>query len=227
MYNKWLESAISEFEIEEEDKEYLLSRGCSEENIDVMNIKTWKRVEPGSIGKDLIKLVGKDQGRINNSIIFPFYTPTLSMSGFESRYRDTKKVFDYRSECCKWTPAVFGMNKYLDRIINGSPLWIVEGVFDFFAFEWVLPKGDAVIATFRASVSKNLSRMLYRFGNSVNVIYDNDEAGKKGLEISLKTMRKFGVRCRSVSYSGFKDPGEVWDSGGVERVVDVFGGKTW
>ena len=226
MNNKWLSNIINSLLISDVNTDYLLSRGCKEENIKIMGIGEWKsnNIKDFPIGDGgFLKLMGKSGKRINDTIVIPFYSPNGDIIGLESRIPNTKDIIDYRTPSASWCPVTVGMNKYLNKMMSGCKVWIVEGIFDLFAMEWVIGKNDAVLATLRANVGKNLAKFFYRFGLSVNVVYDNDKAGKDGLDISLKTLKKYGVKCSAVSYNGFKDPGEIWDFGGEQSLIDVFG----
>ena len=75
---------------------------------------------------------------------------------------------------------------------------------------------------FGAALTRKHIEYLRRLGVFVNVVYDNDETGRVGTEKALHWLNKAGVPCRKVLYSGGKDPGEIWDRGGLSGLKQSF-----
>lgn len=224
MLGLWLKNILDRMSLNEEDFEYLLGRGGKEETIKEFGIKTWdcKLVKESDIGdSNFTKINDKLGRRIDGTIVIPFYSPSGDVIGLESRKRNEKVVVDYRTLASKWNPVTIGMNKYFNDIMNGGSVWVVEGVYDLFAMEWVIPKGDAVLAMVRANISKNHAKFFSRTFSNVNLVFDNDKAGKEGTDIAVLTMRKYVAKCKVVKYS-WKDPGDIWDGGGESLLKDVF-----
>lgn len=228
----WLGKILDSMDLVESDVDYLMGRGGKEETIKELGIKTWNSniVDDSSIGDGFFrKEMGPSGSRIDGYIVIPFFSPMGEIIGLEARNHE-KSIVDYRDQPSYWNPVTIGMNRYIKNIVRGGNIWIVEGVFDLFAMEWVIPVGDSVLATVRANIGKMLSKFLFRFspsmssvGGNVKLVYDNDDAGLKGTEISLCTLKKYGSFGRAIKYAGYKDPGEVWDSGGEGLLLDVFG----
>ena len=79
------------------------------------------------------------------------------------------------------------------------------------------------MAALRANLTKKQVEFIRRFNPPmVHMVFDRDETGRKGNKTVLRMLEKAGIRCREVSYSGGKDPGEVWDRGGVEGLKQAF-----
>lgn len=225
MIDTWLFSNLENMELHEGDFDYLLGRGGMEDTIHDLRIKTWdsnKCVHGLSI--EFVRMFGDKGERINGYMVIPFFSPSGEIVGIEARNVE-KSVIDFRTGTANWSPIAVGINKYLEVIINNPRrVWVVEGIFDLFAIEWIIGPRDAVLSTLRANIGKSLARFMCRVGiNDVHIAYDNDNAGISGSDISLKTLKKYGSGGRIVKYSsGYKDPGEVWDRGGSELLMDVF-----
>ena len=68
----------------------------------------------------------------------------------------------------------------MPKIWSGGNVWIVEGLFDLLAMEWVVPETDAILGTFKAGMSHAHVEFLRRFCTGlVNMVYDQDDAGQR------------------------------------------------
>jgi hypothetical protein len=106
-------------------------------------------------------------------------------------------------------------------------------LFDLCPLEWAIPEKDAVLASVRAKLTMSHVEFLRRFCRGrVNMVYDQDDSGRKGTfgfidESGKKQMgaldwlRRVGLQCRDIPYEG-KDPGVIWDTGGVSAVRNTF-----
>ena len=109
------------------------------------------------------------------------------------------------------------------KIWDGGSVWIVEGVFDLFPMEWVIPPQDVILASIRAGLTRKHVDFLRSVGvPMVHMVYDRDAAGRSATEKALKMLGAAGILSNRVSYTGGKDPGEIWDSGGKEGLLRAF-----
>jgi DNA primase len=108
---------------------------------------------------------------------------------------------------------------------DGANVWVVEGLFDMFAMEWVIPERDVVLSSIRAAMTRWHIEFLRRFHSKVYMTYDRDETGRRGIQGyvddsgkrkmgAMDILRKEGLECVDVPYRGGKDPGELWDKYG-------------
>jgi len=67
----------------------------------------------------------------------------------------------------------------------------------------------------------------------VHMVYDQDPTGRKATTGfrddtgkwtpgALDNLKRVGLRCEDVPYSGGKDPGEIWDKGGIAQLRTAF-----
>lgn len=114
------------------------------------------------------------------------------------------------------------MGKARKKLWTDAEFYFVEGLFDLFALEWVVPKGDIILGSLRAKLSYGHVSFLSRFATCVHMVYDEDEAGRKGARGALFDLQRVDVVCREVRYCGGKDPGEIWDNFGLEGLRKAF-----
>jgi hypothetical protein len=159
--------------------------------------------------------------------------------GFEARSIVEKKVSRYLLPEAAWNPVWVGMTSdVMGRIWAGSDVWIVEGLFDLFPLEWVVPPTDVVLGSGRAKLTDKHVEFLSRFCRGwVHLVYDNDPTGQKGMHgwtdsetgkrhLGAKdVLHRVGLKCRAVSYLGGKDPGDIWKTGGVPALKAAFAGS--
>lgn len=222
----WLRETLSRMTLEDDDLEYLYTRGAKPARVDEFRCVTWRACE-ADFPSDFVSVYGTRGEALDGCLITPYYLPTGEVIGFEARRwdADTKWVSDYRvSPIAKWSPVGIGLTPSLwGRVSDGGDLWLVEGQFDLYALDWVVPEGSGVFATVRAGVTYHHAMFLQRFMKGrVFICYDQDETGRKAAEKASSWLTKLGVRCQTVNFSGGKDPGEIWDSGGKEQLQRVF-----
>lgn len=220
----WLtEQILSSFSLREETEGYLLRRGARENSYQRLQVKTWGEPETPAPCKDFRKRYGEYGGALRGCLVTPFCSPSGKVVGFEARRTDPKWLSDYRiMPDSRWMPIWLGTQGATEKLWAGGAAWIVEGLFDLFAMEWVVPEGDVVLSSVRAALSFPHVQYLRRFAKYVHMVYDEDSAGRAGSAKALKLLGQAGVPCRTVRFWGGKDPGELWDHGGEERLRTVF-----
>ena len=236
----WLEDCLSRMALSEEAEGYLLGRGLREDRILELGVTQWAPLksplgEPPDTG--FYKHVGHRGAFVAGSLAFPLRAPHGDLLGVEFRsWSGEKRMRQYLLPEADWTPLFAGMTpSAMDRIWGGCDVWIVEGIFDVAALEHITPPTDVVLGTLRARVSRLHADFLSRFcTGTVHMVYDQDETGrnmtfgyihpttKKRVWGALDSLRRVGVPCRDVPYTGGKDPGEIWDSGGVPALKRAF-----
>jgi DNA primase len=232
----WLDDALNAMSLTEEVEGYLLGRGASDALIEAERIKTWTPTEmeiPDPAFTD--KVYGRHGEKLNGYLVVPVRSPRGLLIGFEARNIHKKNIQDFRLPETRWTPFFLGTRSAMPRIWAGGDVWICEGLFDKTALEWAVPGKDVVLATVRAKLTDLHLEFLRRFAKGwVHMCYDQDETGRKATlgwndpesgkrrYGALEALRRVGLKCRDVPYSGGKDPGEIWDHGGVAAVQATF-----
>jgi hypothetical protein len=147
---------------------------------------------------------------------------------------EVKLISEFRTPEAEWNPVLVNAPEAARKLWAGGSIWITEGVFDELALELVVPVEDVVISTLRAGISRRHVDFISRFcRNRVYMVYDNDETGRKATlgwkdattgkyrMGALDLFRKAGIPVIDFRYRG-KDPGEVWSSGGIRKLRNVF-----
>lgn len=220
---QWLNESLSACTLTEPVEEYLLSRGAREASYLEMGIKTWQPPSSQAPCELFRKRYGNRGERLQGCLVTPFHSPSGKLVGFEARRTTKKWISDYRlMPECKWLPIWLGTNRAMQKLWDGGSVWVVEGLFDLFALEWVIPETDAVLASVRAALSYAHVQFLRRFAGYVHMVYDEDETGREGNEKAIFSLNRVKVQCGEVRYCGGKDPGEIWDRGGEEALHLAF-----
>jgi hypothetical protein len=233
----WLSDAIEAFPLTPDVEEYLYSRGAKDESLQEMGIRTWTALPEAAPDPTFCKRYGNQGGRLAGMLVCPLRSPRGSVLGFEARSTTEKKVSRYLLPEAAWNPVWVGMVPSVMRKIweGGGDLWVVEGLFDLFPLEWVIPSSDVVLGSGRAKLTDSHAEFLRRFCRGwVNLVYDNDPVGQKGMRGweepdtgkrhwgAKDVLDRVGVRCRIFPYSGGKDPGDLWKAGGVRALEKAF-----
>jgi len=220
----------------EEAEGYILGRGLSETLLESIGIGIWK-TDLTAPDPSFQKL-GKGGEMVDGWLSIPIRTPTGRLLGAEFRKWDgEKKVRKFFLEESKWNPVLYG-NWPLDlhKIWEGGDVWVVEGIFDM-CISKIVPSKDSVLSTGGAALSAENLEFISRFLSRnayFNLVYDNDETGRRqatgflddktGRKVAgvPERLKRVGINCRVIKYSGGKDPGEIWNRGGVSALRQAF-----
>ena len=231
----WLSDALQKCSLTDDVEGYLLGRGAKESTIRDEGMVTWAPLGQTAPDPQFEQWFGKRGERLAGYLICPMYSPSGDVIGFESRSTQQKIIRDYRMPEAAHQPFWLGTRRAVLKLWEGGDAWVVEGLFDMCPLEWAIPEKDAVLASVRAKLTMSHVEFLRRFCHGwVNVVYDKDESGRRGTfgftdESGKKQMgaldwlRRVGLRCRDIPYEGGKDPGVIWDKGGVLAIRDTFG----
>jgi DNA primase len=234
----WLSQHLSALTLREEQEGYFLGRGAKDESIARFGIRTWDALQEPIDDALFVSRYGSMGERLEDWMVWPLLSPRGRVIGIEGRHPSRKEITRYMLPQTEWFPVFTGMlPDVMERIWQGGDIWIVEGIFDLFPLEWVVPAKDVVLATQRARLTAKHIEFLRRFarqsGQYVRMVYDNDETGRKGVHDwvddtgrkrwgGLRRLGRVGVKALEVKYSG-KDPGDVWSKGGLSAMKRTFG----
>ena len=233
----WLAQHLAKCALTEEVEGYLYGRAAKTETIEAMGLVAWQPMDnpsPDTATKGFTERYLAYGERLTGRLIIPLHSPRGQLIGFHARSIDEKKDTRYLLPEAAWNPVWQGLIDAMARIWDGGDVWLVEGLVDKFPMEWVVPVADAVLACGTANLSNFQLEFLRRYCRGyVHVVYDNDETGQQGLRGRidkqgkkwpgvLERMDRVGLRNRPVPYRGGKDPGEIWDNGGLAGLQAAF-----
>ena len=241
----WLAEALAQCTLTDECEGYLLGRGAKEESIREMGLTTWRTPEgdcPDASFRARYKPYKPQGADLEGYLITPLRSARGALLGIEGRSIREKALTRYLLPNAAWNPVWLGLTpQKMARLWAGGDVWVSEGQFDMLPLEWVIPEKDISLATGRAKLTYQQAEFLQRFcktpqeqtDGSVFMVYDNDETGKKGMHGwvdetgkerwgAIRTLKRVGLRCQHFPYQGGKDPGEIWDKGGIEGMKAAF-----
>lgn len=162
--------------------------------------------------------------KLRDSYVLPLTNPRGEILGvqFRSVDRSNKGYLDYflrRDE-----PALFGLGQAVPHMRSTSSVCIVEGAFDLFPVQRVLP---FTIGTITAQVTDLLLRWLIRLVTKVYLFYDADSVGRTACRDFTFAHRSKFDHLQSLEYPRgvtlangkfVKDPADLWEALGDDRL---------
>ncbi|NBY13288.1 MAG: hypothetical protein EBQ76_00715 [Betaproteobacteria bacterium] len=236
----WLTDALltSASDLPEEVEGYVLGRGLPERMFRNMGIGAWRCPSTESPAEDFRKKFGPHGELVQGWLSIPVRSPRGSLVGVEFRRWDGEKaVRKWHAPDAAWCPLFHGeWPLALHKIWAGGDVWVVEGIFDM-CIARIVPERDVVLSTGGAAMSRQHVDFVARFmapKAAFHLTYDNDETGRRQATgfTDEKTQRhvrgvperlqRVGVTCHVTRYAGGKDPGEIWERGGVPALRAAF-----
>lgn len=233
----WLANHFQSLTLAEAHEGYFLGRGAKEATLARLGVKTWQVLPEVAPLEDFRDRYGDRGEYLEGWVLWPLLSPRGCVLGFAGRRFGEKIITRYLLPEGAWNPIWTGLTpETMLRIYEGANVWVVEGIFDLLPLEWGIPEDDVVLGSERAHLTDKHIEFLRRFvrgsGQQVNMAYDNDEAGRKGVVGwtdetgkkrcgALQRLERVKVRAVNVAYRG-KDPGEVWNQGGAAAVWAAF-----
>lgn len=252
----WFEEALGQMVPDAETEGYLLGRGAKPDSIRELGLRTWVPPVRGDLSDPAWRRFGR-QGRgehLAGMLVAPLWSARGQLLGADFRsISGTKQLLRYRlPEVCtpgekpkSWVAIFVGMlPRVAQALWNGAELWIVEGLFDLLAMQWVILPGQQVLACGRAALDADQITLLRRLcpqgpgglpragQGRIYVALDMDKAGRRGAlgwrdEAGVRhpgirdNLREVRLFAQVVTYLG-KDPGDLWDRGGVRELKRSF-----
>jgi DNA primase len=231
----WILEGLDNSPLTEDAYDYLRGRGATDDLIERWRIRVWDPPLTPCPDRSIHEYYGAHFDRFEGKIIYPLWSPKGRFLGFDSRHPGKKDEVRYLLQESRWNPVWIGMPDAMDRIWKGADVVIVEGRADLWAMVQVLAANGsdkAVLGSATAHLSWKQVEFLQRWfgkrGDSIRyphvwMVYDNDEAGKKGTEDAIKHLGNRKVSCSRLRYGEPKDdPGALWDRGGVQLLQKYF-----
>lgn len=221
----WLDDFVLQAhrDLDESIRESLWCRGLSDSQIDLFQV--------GYIGDSLPPLNIPSEFRdwshsgakLVNSYVLPLTNPLGEVLGvqFRSVDREVKGYQDYfltRAE-----PVLLGLSQAMPYIWESETICIVEGGFDMFPVQRVLPY---TVPSLTSKVSDNLARWLHRLVRRVILFYDADSVGvRASADFTKMYGSDFDIQPilypRGVTLptgKTVKDPADLWEAWGDDQL---------
>jgi len=165
-----------------------------------------------------------DGSKLEDSFVLPLTNWVGETKGiqFRSVKQEIKGYMDFfttRSE-----PVLFGLAQAAVHVWRTRSITTVEGAFDLFPVQRAVP---GVVATITGKINNQFLRSIRRVADTIYIFYDDDPLGRKA---SWEFKKEHGgeLNVRIIEYpSGVlrwdgkrvKDPGELWESWGDDRLT--------
>lgn len=150
-----------------------------------------------------------DGGTLGGGITIPLFDINGDLINTSFR-----KISDYNK--LKYTHTCPDMFVWgVDDIEKDDIVWLVEGVFDKYTLETVLPEGSKVISTSSASISPiQYLKIINKRPSKINFICDNDKVGFRTAAIAQKVFHLNKIICSTFYFDENKDVSEHILNGG-------------
>lgn len=223
----WLDD-IADFaasKIDDRVREAYWGRGADDNQIALYRLGYIDRSLPeADLPPDFLRWSGHGE-KLANSYVLPLTNALGEVRGFQFRSVD-ESVRGYMDYFADDTEAIlFGLGPAIKAMWRSGRAVLVEGAFDLFPIQRVVPE---VIATITAKVAPSFARVLRRHAKKVYISYDRDKMGKMGSSNFRRTYGKDYEEVVDVEYPDVttlegkvaKDPNEIWSAWGDERLAD-------
>ncbi len=221
---RWLDELVTfaNENLGERELEALWTRGVTDEQIQSFQIGYLRSLPVAQeLPKDFSSWwSGK---KLEDVFVFPLTNALGQVKGLQFRHvrREVKGYQDYF--LVKDEPIYFGLAQAMPHVWATRTVCLVEGVFDFFPVQRVLPN---TVPTMTASVTSSFLRFLKRNVREIWFCYDMDAAGRDGTHTFIKEHgSKFDrikapqlPRLKFADGKLTKDPSDVWELLGDERL---------
>lgn len=215
----WIKQGLSG-EISEGGEYYCCRRGMSDFMREHLGVNTWHPPQESCPDEAFAKAFGSRGEKLSNCLVFPYWEPNGNLVLLEMRDMSAKRLFKYAisSERHAYFGGIPWMMPYLWA---GQTPIVVEGFFDMVALVRVY-QGPVLVAG-TANLNHAQEQFLSRWCNTVMLGFDMDKAGRNATTKVSRNLRDAGLKVLELAYTGYKDPGVVWDQGGQELLNRVFG----
>lgn len=191
--------------------DYLKKKGFSEEELIASGICAKKN-------NRLFDVIGE-------RLVFPIFNSLNECIGFSARALEKTDFAKYKNTAetivFQKGKIVFGINllKKQKQQQLLSNIILVEGQMDVIAMH----KGGfkQTVACMGTALTKDHVNELKRYNENILLCFDNDEAGEKATVRAIEMFRDEGVNLKVVNLEGGKDPDEVLNNVGKEKLQEM------
>lgn len=142
-------------------------------------------------------------------IVFPYFSITGSIIGFQARYRQPKdNEPKYRNsretDLFKKGNIIFGLYQARNAIIKEDKVFWTEGQFD--VLSWVKSGIENTVGGSGTAMTTNHLKQLIRFTRNITLVFDGDKAGQAATIKSIENLLPEGANVRCIPLPNGEDP---------------------
>jgi DNA primase len=186
----------------EEPREYLYSRGLTDEDIKKFEIGYVKYANIKKDDSEDYKALWErthELRSLQKKIIFPLKNLLGNVHGLCVRDIKNKIYIQYFLGEAKKIGAFFGLQEALPHILKTRKVFVHEGAFDSISFAQVFPNTVSSLTSF---LNEQQYELLRFFADKIILVYDKDKAGNTGYQ---KSIEYYGDRYIDQVYIGADD----------------------
>ena len=186
-------------------KDYLLSKGYTNEELSECGLITYKKEE------------NKSYDKFRNRVMFPIFDYRGNVIGFGGRVLDDSMpkylnspdtlIFNKRFN-------LYGLN-FARKEITDRTIILVEGYMDLISLYQYGIKN--VVATLGTALTDQQGMLIKRYADTAIISYDSDDAGIKATLRAIEILTKLDVNVKVLSLKECKDPDEFIRKYGFEE----------
>lgn len=148
----------------------------------------------------LFKEETKDFFMLKKKILIPLENSAGLVNGVITRNIDPESKYRYKQFLMKEAATIgafFGLPQALPYILNEGIVYVVEGALDCISLAKAFPNTVSTLTSFINEEQMWLLRML---ADNIVLVFDPDEAGRKGVDIVLNKYGSKGITSRELSH---------------------------
>lgn len=221
----WIDEFVSfsRGNLDERVLDALWTRGVSSEQIELFQIGYVNKELPDiQLPSGFLKQFNQG-GNLEDSYVLPLTNTSGDILGLQLRPvdRSIKKYSDYF--LTEAEPVLFGLGQSMPHIWETGSACIVEGGFDLFPVQRVLPFS---FSTITSKVRGDLLRWLTRLVRKLYLFYDADSSGLRassdflrdhGSKVGLVKVLEY-PRGVTLNSKPVKDPADLWEAWGDDKL---------
>lgn len=200
----------------------LASRGVDEDQAKLFRVGFLGTATPRVGDEAFDRWAQNYEERLQDVFVLPLTNALGQVKGFQFRGvdRGRKGYLDFFLD--PFEPVLFGLGQAMPALWRDRAVWLVEGAFDLLPLQRLRPNALSVLT---ANANPALVRLLRRVVDRVYLAYDNDEAGRRGVQEFYKLYGQAFDEVRPFLYprgvvradgNPVKDPSDLWEAWGDE-----------
>lgn len=229
----WLEALVdwAHDQIDERCREELLGRGVSPEQMESFRLGYFSGARPPlDLPDDFVEWANIGR-HVQDVFVLPLTNTLGQVKGIQVRSVDRSAKNYQEFAIPTGEPYLFGLGQAAEAIWHTEEIVLVEGVFDLFPIQRSVPQ---TVATLTAKVPENFLPTMRRVVRCAWLGYDMDHTGWRGVsrfrkqhgdEFDIHRLEFPGVRLPNGKAA--KDPGDVWEAWGDDRLYQHLSNLMW